>query len=172
MPPARPRRWKPPAEEAPKISEMVARIERMRRIARTGPARDAARAVELPHVSRIADDLPALFRWECGPSGEIAWVEGAPRGALIGRSIALAGNGEGKGSTARSSAPSRCAARSAMPAFRLPATALLSGRWRISGVPAFEPADGRFAGYRGVARREEAMPPPAGSTAGAAVARP
>ena len=30
-------------------------------------------------------------------------------------------------------------------------------------MPAFEPADGRFAGYRGVARREEAMPPPAGS---------
>ena len=29
-----------------------------------------------------------LFRWECGPSGEIAWVEGAPRGPLIGRSLA------------------------------------------------------------------------------------
>jgi K+-sensing histidine kinase KdpD len=38
-------------------------------------------------------------------------------------------------------------------------------------VPAFEPADGRFAGYRGVARREEAMPPPAGSMPPPAPAR-
>ena len=30
----------------------------------------------------------------------------------------------------------------------------VAGEWKISGVPAFEPADGRFAGYRGVALRE------------------
>ena len=34
----------------------------------------------------------------------------------------------------------------------------VAGEWKISGVPAFEPADGRFAGYRGVALRE--VPPP------------
>jgi signal transduction histidine kinase len=28
-----------------------------------------------------------------------------------------------------------------------------AGDWKLSGVPAFEPADGRFAGYRGVAIR-------------------
>ena len=37
-----------------------------------------------------------------------------------------------------------------------------AGSWKISGVPAFEPADGRFAGYRGVALREV---PPAGTVA-------
>jgi K+-sensing histidine kinase KdpD len=37
---------------------------------------------------------------------------------------------------------------------------IVSGDWKISGVPAFEPADGRFAGYRGVALRE-APPAPA-----------
>src|SRR6185295_9534773 len=31
---------------------------------------------------------------------------------------------------------------------------LLAGDWKISGIPAFESADGRFAGYRGVALRE------------------
>jgi signal transduction histidine kinase len=40
----------------------------------------------------------------------------------------------------------------------------ISGEWKISGVPAFDPADGRFAGYRGVALREAhtpaAAPPP------------
>ena len=41
---------------------------------------------------------------------------------------------------------------------------LVSGEWRISGVPAFDPADGRFAGYRGIALREVAMPSPTPST--------
>ena len=31
---------------------------------------------------------------------------------------------------------------------------LVSGEWKISGVPAFEPGDGRFAGYRGIALRD------------------
>ena len=153
-PPARRSRWKPPEEEAPKISEMVARIERMRRM--------RAPAAPREHPS-AALDSPALFRWECGPSGEIAWVEGAPRGALIGRSIALAGNGEGEGvdRVVERAFALRSPFRDA--SLSLAGDGLLSGRWRISGVPAFEPADGRFAGYRGVARREEAMPPPAGS---------
>jgi hypothetical protein len=40
----------------------------------------------------------------------------------------------------------------------------VSGDWKISGVPAFDPADGRFAGYRGVALRDTPAPaaePPA-----------
>ena len=159
-PPARQRRWKPPAEEAPKISEMVARIERMRGLRAPEIARKEQAATA---SSRAELDSPALFRWECGPSGEIAWVEGAPRGALIGRSIALAGNGEGEGvdRVVERAFALRSPFRDA--GFSLAGDGLLSGRWRISGVPAFEPADGRFAGYRGVARREEAMPPPAGT---------
>ena len=35
---------------------------------------------------------------------------------------------------------------------------LVAGEWKISGVPAFEPTDGRFAGYRGVALREAPAP--------------
>jgi len=161
-PPPKSPRWKPPTEEAPTISEMVARIERMRRI--RGPVVPERR--EQPSnaaMSRISHDSPALFRWECGPSGDIAWVEGAPRGALIGRSIALAGNGDGEGvdRTVERAFALRSPFRDA--GFSLAGDGILSGRWRISGVPAFEPSDGRFAGYRGVARREEAMPPPPGS---------
>src|SRR5262249_34015456 len=36
---------------------------------------------------------------------------------------------------------------------------LVAGEWKISGVPAFDPADGRFRGYRGIALRD--LPPPA-----------
>ena len=103
-------------------------------------------------------ERPALFRWECGPSGDIAWVDGAPRGALIGRSIAIARNQADDGvdeDVARAFAL-RAPFRDAL--LSLPGDGLASGEWKISGVPAFEPADGRFAGYRGVAMRD--LPPP------------
>ena len=38
----------------------------------------------------------------------------------------------------------------------LPGDGALAGEWKISGVPAFEPTGGRFAGYRGIALREGA----------------
>ena len=35
------------------------------------------------------------FRWETGPEGVILWVDGAPRGPLVGQSIAaIAGGGQ------------------------------------------------------------------------------
>jgi len=39
-------------------------------------------------------------------------------------------------------------------ALKLAGDGLVSGDWRISGVPAFDPADGRFAGYRGICLRD------------------
>jgi len=40
----------------------------------------------------------------------------------------------------------------------VPGDGSVSGEWKISGVPAFDPSDGRFAGYRGIALRD--LPPP------------
>ncbi|HSV01415.1 MAG TPA: hypothetical protein VLI91_15040, partial [Roseiarcus sp.] len=71
----------PPAYTPPSLHEVVERIERRRRIRAGEPV--AASPGESPSA-----ESPALFRWECGPGGEIAWVEGAPRGPLIGRSLA------------------------------------------------------------------------------------
>lgn len=135
----------PPATSS--LHEVVERIERRRRsraaIRRTGAA------------ASPTERAPALFRWECGPGGEIAWVEGAPRGALIGRSISRSQNGEGD-----QVHPDVIRAFALRAPFRdgtltVAGEGLLSGEWRISGVPAFEPTDGRFAGYRGVALREQ-----------------
>jgi signal transduction histidine kinase len=96
-----------------------------------------------------------LFRWECGPGGEIAWVEGAPRGALIGRSIARPQDSNGDRLD-----PDVVRAFTLRAPFRdgtlaVGGDGLVSGDWKISGVPAFEPSDGRFAGYRGIALREQ-----------------
>ena len=128
----------------PSISDVVARIERLRRGRRQPPTPDAS---DGPAVG-----APGLFRWECGPSGEISWVEGAPRGPLIGRSIARVEEGEGVDQEVERAFARRAPFRDAR--FSLPGEGALAGDWKISGVPAFEPSDGRFAGYRGIALRE------------------
>jgi signal transduction histidine kinase len=132
--------------DAPSLQEVVERIERRRR------SRSIMRRRALtPSVQTTS----SLFRWECGPGGEISWVDGAPRGALIGRSIARTLNGEGdridreavRAFTVR--APFRDAR------FTIAGEGVVSGEWKISGVPAFDAADGRFRGYRGIAMREQ-----------------
>jgi len=146
----------PPAEEEPhpSIGEIAARIERLKSKRETEPAAAEAFLPDQPEISQPAT-TPGLFRWECDASGEIGWVEGAPRGALIGRSLP----GE------------ESATRDLVRAFAdrlpfedtpitLPAPAL-EGEWRLSGIPAFSPVDGRFLGYRGIARRDGERDAPA-----------
>lgn len=132
-------------EPVPSISEVVARIERLRssreRLARAAPPPAPAAA------------SPALFRWECSPSGEIEWVEGAPRGPLVGRTIAAADPEEGVDDCVERAFGLRAPFRDCV--LEIGDEGPLSGHWMISGVPAFSPADGRFIGYRGVARRED-----------------
>ena len=130
------------------LSEVVARIERRR----------AMRELRQPAAGSgggaAAVDAPGLFRWECGPSGEIAWVEGAPRGPLVGRSIARAQEIDGDRideDVVRAFAM-RAPFRDGI--LVLDGDGPVAGEWKISAVPAFDPADGRFAGYRGVALRD------------------
>jgi hypothetical protein len=137
----------PPPPATPSLHDVVQRIERRRRV--RASMRRAGSFAAMPQGS------PSLFRWECGPGGEIAWVDGVPRGPLIGRSISRAQNGDGdrvdqevvRAFTVR--APFRDAE------LMIAGDGLISGQWKISGVPAFDPADGRFRGYRGVALREQ-----------------
>ena len=139
----------PPDKPAlgPSLHEVVERIERRRRNRERRQPEDGAASV-------AAVGAPALFRWECGPSGEIAWIDGAPRGALIGRSIARPQDVEGDRldeDVIRAFAM-RAPFRDGL--LTLGGDGLVSGEWKISGVPAFEPTDGRFAGYRGIALRD------------------
>lgn len=134
-----------PPLSAPSLHEVVERIERRRRSRSADQGRGA--------LATVAGDSPALFRWECSPGGEIAWVEGAPRGAVIGRSIARAQDGDRLDPDVVRAFMLRAPFRDAV--LTVAGDGPLSGEWKISGVPAFEPADGRFAGYRGVALREQ-----------------
>lgn len=153
--PSRTRKPSPPAEEpapadapaVPSISEVLARIERIRR-ERQQPA--AKRQQRLP-ARRPAEGGSALFRWECGPAGDIAWVDGVPRGALVGRSLANPGEHNGVDKRIQRAFALRAPFRDAE--LHVSGEGPAAGAWKLSGVPAFEPADGRFAGYRGVAVR-------------------
>jgi hypothetical protein len=143
----------PIGHPSPSLHDVVARIERRRR------NRAARQPASTTGASAVAAGSPALFRWECGPSGEIAWVDGAPRGALIGRSIARPqdGNGDRVDQDVVRAFAMRAPFRDG--SLTVAGEGLVAGDWKISGIPAFEPADGRFAGYRGVALRE--FPPTA-----------
>ncbi|NUQ18410.1 MAG: HAMP domain-containing histidine kinase [Sphingomonas sp.] len=138
----------------PSLHDVVERIERRRR----------SRSMIKRNSGTASADSARLFRWECGPGGEIAWVDGAPRGAVIGRSIARAQDGEQLDPEVTRAFMLRAPFRDAK--LCLAGDGPLSGDWKISGVPAFEPADGRFAGYRGIALREQeetVLPGPAAS---------
>ena len=90
-PEAPPAAAEPPAsvdEQAPSIGDMVARIERLKSKRETLPApHEGEEEAHAPFARAEPVTGPGLFRWECDASGQIGWVEGAPRGALIGRSL-------------------------------------------------------------------------------------
>ena len=169
-PPPPPPRSQPsgPRITIPSISEVLARIENLkteRQFAQDEPAPQPATQtapaapqqampVRQPSASvarRPAESAAPLFRWECGPSGEIAWVEGVPRGALIGRSLANPGEHNGVDQRIQRAFSVRAPFREAT--LTVSGDGPASGEWKLSGVPAFEPSDGRFAGYRGVGVR-------------------
>lgn len=146
----------PPAKDRdepgsiPSISDVVARIERLRQSRET-----SAPAATGDHETA---EEPRLFRWECNESGEIQWVEGAPRGALVGQSIAQGGLAGAVDRTVERAFASRAPFHGGV--LEIPADVAIGGSWTISGVPAFERASGRFAGYRGLAERSGRAGPP------------
>jgi len=145
-----------PVMPIPSISEVLARIENLRQdrqFVRPEPSLAPAATVvaTAPRARRAAESAAPLFRWECGPSGEIAWVEGVPRGPLIGRSLAQPGEHNGVDPRIQRAFAVRAPFREAT--LTVGGEGPAAGEWKLSGVPAFEPMDGRFAGYRGVAIR-------------------
>lgn len=127
------------------IRELVARIEAFRK-SRTGDGEDE---------KKDGDAVAPLegFRWESGSDGVILWVEGAPRGPLVGQTISsIAGREQyGVDGQAAGAFEKRAPFRDAR--FRVAGSGPASGDWRIAGVPFFNGSTGAFLGYRGSARR-------------------
>ncbi len=139
-----------PETPIPSISEVVARIERLRQ------GRQQVEA-EPQIATDEAFEQPRLFRWECDESGDIAWVDGAPRGAIIGRSIARGGEGGDIERSVERAFALRMPFSGAH--LELAQGSIVGGTWKISGMPAFDANSGRFSGYYGIAERESASTP-------------
>ena len=145
----------PAPQPEPSIGDVVARLDRLR----------TARERAVPQAAPLATaGEPSIFRWECSASGEIDWVEGVPRGPLVGRSIAVADVDEGVDECVERAFSIRAPFRDCL--LELGDEGRLGGHWTISGAPAFAPSDGRFVGYRGIAQRgDPASPAPSPAVA-------
>ena len=127
------------------IRELVARIEAFRKQRGAGERDEEADEEECGPIDS--------FRWETGSDGVILWVEGAPRGPLVGQTVAaIAGREQfGVDGQAAGAFEKRAPFRDAR--FSVAGGGPAAGDWRISGVPFFDPHSGSFIGYRGSARR-------------------
>jgi hypothetical protein len=104
----------------------------------------------------------AAFDYETGPDGLIHWCDLPQRGGVLGLSIAEPGVSGQQGVDGQAAGAFR--QRAPFRSSRLwVAHGAAAGAWTLSGVPNFDPATGRFLGYRGSARRpgpgERAEPP-------------
>lgn len=141
------------------IRDLIDRIAAYRRGERAADG-DDARPAE-------ADTPVTGFRFETGPDGVVLWVEGAPRGPLIGETIATAAGSVDHGVDGHAAGAYRRRAPFRDARLSVSGSGPVGGEWRISAVPFFDQRDGRFTGYRGTARR-----PRPGESAGPVGAAP
>lgn len=138
----------PPPQARPdgtfRIADVVARIEAFRR-KQDEPLPDAMPVVH-----------PAIgerFRFETDATGTVRWVEGAAREAIVGVSIAHPTRPGSPGVDGAAAGAFKGRARFNAARLLIGGLTSSAGDWTIAGVPAFDPATGRFIGYRGTARR-------------------
>lgn len=127
------------------IAEVVARIDAFwRHREENGPVE--------PHPLPPAEN----FRFETDSKGVFRWVDGVSRSALVGLSLdAQSGAGVPEASRIDGIAAGAFRRRAGFANARLSieGESDAAGDWLISAIPVFDPANGRFTGYRGTARR-------------------
>lgn len=127
------------------IPELVARIEAFQRT-RAEPAPG-------PPTEPSAADR---FTFDTDERGTLVAAHGVPAGALVGLSLAHAGR-QGSGQVDGAVAGAfRRRSRFADARLEVGGEGPTAGSWRLTAVPAFDRATGRFTGYRGVGRRPRA----------------
>jgi signal transduction histidine kinase len=136
-----------PAEGPFEIAEVVARIDAYWRNREDGQGLGEAAA---PREVVRADD----FRFETDAKGMIRWVEGVSRAPIVGLSLDLQGPSAGASRVDGVAAGAfRRRAGFANARLQVDGESDAAGDWLISAIPVFDPANGRFTGYRGTARR-------------------
>ncbi|WP_448664585.1 histidine kinase dimerization/phospho-acceptor domain-containing protein [Sphingomonas sp. CJ20] len=125
------------------IAEVVARIDAFWRHREEGgppPLREA-----LPGADS--------FRFETDAQGVVRWVQGVSRTPIVGLSLDLQGLASGSRVDGIAAGAFRMRAAFSSARMVIEGDSDAAGDWLLSGVPAFDSANGRFTGYRGSARR-------------------
>lgn len=151
----------PPPEAAAgtfQIAELVARIDAYQRQREEAPATPLPSAgPEVQPELFVLDHAPAeSFRFETDAAGVVRWIEGAARAPLIGLSLDLAALPGGSRVDGIASGAFRRRAGFTNARLVVEGQSDAAGQWRITGLPVFDRASGRFTGYRGTARRPRA----------------
>jgi hypothetical protein len=137
-----------PATEAPgepfEIADVVARIDAF-----------YTRQQDLPAMPRVPARVDG-FRFETDAQGVIRWVDGVSRAPLIGLSLDMTAMPDGSRVDGVAAGALRQRARFGGARLFVAGDSDAGGDWRISANAAFDPASGRFIGYRGMARRPRA----------------
>jgi len=129
-------------DEGPfEIAEVVARIDAFWR------NREEAGPVPTP-----APPVVEQFRFETDEKGVVRWVDGVSRAAVIGLSLDLLGI-DGSQIDGIAAGAFRRRAGFSTARMHIEGSSDAAGDWLISAIPVFDPANGRFTGYRGTARR-------------------
>jgi len=150
-----------PVADAPdkpfEIADVVARIDAF-----------YIRQQDLPAAPRAPARIDG-FRFETDAQGVIRWVDGVSRAPLIGLSLDMTAMADGSRVDGVAAGALRQRARFAGARLFVAGDSDAGGDWRISANAAFDPASGRFIGYRGTARRPRAdeTAVPSGGTSGA-----
>ncbi|GAA3745178.1 hypothetical protein GGR91_001100 [Sphingorhabdus rigui] len=141
-----------PAPQAVQIRDIVERIEKLRLTREQHEPAEMLAEASIEHDVSFYEPIDEI-RFETDEYGTISWIEGAPAGAVVGVDIGEPAYDEGPGPDGYGAA----AFRQKMPLenarMRLCGTPAIAGDWRINAAPFFEPASGRFNGYRGILRR-------------------
>lgn len=106
--------------------------------------------------ARQSEKVADSFRWEAAADGVIMWVEGAPRGPLVGQTIASPADQREYGVDRQAAAAFDRRAPFRDVRLAIAGTGAAAGEWRLSGVPFFDSHQGHFLGFRGSARRPHA----------------
>jgi hypothetical protein len=139
--------------QSQKISEIVERIERLRKERESTEDTSSS----LSEFSVITDHLSPQkifeIRFETDEIGTVSWIEGAPRGAIVGVGISEPSFDTGPGPDAYGAAAFRQRMPMENARMRLCGAPNIEGDWRINAAPFFDAVSGRFRGYRGLFRR-------------------
>ena len=141
--PAAPPPPRPGIDGGFQIADVVARLDAFQR----------QRAPLAPEAEAPAAAPATSFRFDSDAAGVICAVEGVTRGPLIGVSLA-AGAPQGVVRVdAVINGALRQRQRFADARLDIGGTSDAAGGWRVTGVPQFDTASGRFTGYAAIARR-------------------